>query len=444
MFSAKLYQCFDSHLHWQATGDWAHRLDLSQLSSAEDISHLKIKPEYFRGKWLRGFGWDHHNWPEGELPTRDCLDKIFPDYPVAFSRADGHATWVNTRALQLSGLLTDDSKALPDKYQIEGGRVVLNTKGMPTGVLLDKAKSLIDRLIPAPSPLEIRSHLVEAMRLFHRKGFTHIRDMTCNENQWNQALHLDESGLLKLGVLQTFSAEDPKDFHKALNLARNARKNHSPHLKPHGIKIFYDGALGSEGALLSQSYCSGSGKGFRLLSPKELKEIMREVWLDHWDFAIHTIGDEAVAEVVSVACEVWNEGINGRLHLEHAEVIRDETIQAMKGRPIICHIQPSHWLTDRKWAKQKLGSLYECIFPWQKLEQAGIQFYFGSDSPIEPVGVEKTLEALELATADGIAPIKTDPLIGHQLNDQSWMPNTYTVFENGEVKELVFEGEHLI
>lgn len=443
MFSARLHQCFDSHLHWQATGDWAHRLNLSSLKTAEDVKKLKPQASNFRGDWLIGFGWDQNSWLNAEYPNRKTLDEAFPDYPVAFSRADGHSVWVNTRALILAGFLTDEKKALPEAYSVKGGKVILDVDGLPTGVLIDNAKGRVDHLIPEPSPLEVRAQLVEAMRIFHSKGITHIRDMSCSPVQWEQALHLDQSGLLKLGVLQTFSVENPKDFHKALQLGKQARQQPSPHLKPHAIKIYYDGALGSEGALLSQDYASGRGRGFRLLEPFELKEILAEIWAEEWDVAIHTIGDQAVHEVVEVACELWEQGHKGHVHLEHAELIREETLIKMKGRNFTCHLQPCHWLSDRKWAKTQLGSLIECIFPWRKLEDYSIPFYFGSDSPIEPVGVDLNLKALKVAQDDGIAPLKQDPLIYHQLQNPTWVSNSYSVFENGELKELVFEGEHL-
>ncbi len=444
MFSATLTQCFDSHLHWQATGDWSHRLFLNKLTAADDVALLKIEAAHFRGEWLTGFGWDQNNFLNKTYPDRQSLDKIFPDVPVAFSRADGHATWVNTVTLKKIGLLSVEGAAIPTRYEIKGGKVLLDKEGLPTGVLLDNAKALVDQQIPKPTGAEVRRHLLEGMRIFHSQGVTHIRDMTCNEVQWEQALHLDEAGLLKLGVLQTFSAEDPKDFHKALKLANSARKQKTQHLKPQSIKIFYDGALGSEGALLSKCYCSGSGHGFRLLEPQELKEVLKETWDNKWDLAVHTIGDQAVDEVVEVATTLWNEGFEGRLHLEHAELIRDETLLKMKGRNLICHLQPCHWLSDRKWARRQLGDLANSAFPWRKLEELQIPFYFGSDSPIEPVSVALNLEALDVAKQDGIASMKGDPLLRHQLGDPTWTPNTYTIFEEGKVKELVFEGTHLV
>lgn len=444
MFSAKVVQCFDSHLHWQATGDWAQRLNLSSLKQSEDISKLEIKKEFFRGGWLRGFGWDENNWNTPKPPHRKTLDLLFPDIPVAFSRADGHATWVNSLALKKAKILNHDGSFNSKYSSVDGGRILMDEEGLPTGVLLDKAKAWIDEVIPSPSSLEIRAHLVEAMRMFHQSGITHIRDMTCNEDQWNQAVHLDEAGLLKLGVLQNFSAEDPKDYKKALELGNKARASAPPHLKPQSIKIFYDGALGSEGALLSEDYASGSGRGFRLLSPSELKQIMIEVWQDKWDLALHTIGDQAVDEAVSVACELWDQGYKGHLHLEHAEVVRPDTLKKMKSRNLTCHIQPSHWLSDRRWAKNKLGRLYTSIFPWRQMEELHIPFYFGSDSPIESPGIELSLRALKLAEEDGIPPLKNSLLKYHQLNDSAWTPNTYSLFEEGVLKELVFEGEHLI
>jgi predicted amidohydrolase YtcJ len=117
------------------------------------------------------------------------------------------------------------------------------------------------------------------MRSFNRAGFTHIRDMTCRTNQWNEALHLDESGLLTLAVEIFFGTLNGTDFQTVLKEAIAASKVQTKSLRVKGVKVFADGALGSEGALLSRCYCSGSGHGLSLLADDdELEQAMKLTW----------------------------------------------------------------------------------------------------------------------------------------------------------------------
>jgi predicted amidohydrolase YtcJ len=192
-----------------------------------------------------------------------------------------------------------------------------------------------------------------------------------------------------------------------------------------GLKVFFDGALGSEGALLSQPYPSGKN-GFHLYDPGTIEEILRRSWEQETPVAIHTLGDEAVHQIVNIAFQLKERGIEGPLHLEHCEVVRPETIQMMKGLQLRCHLQPSHFLSDRRWLKDKLQSLYAHCFPWKMLIEAGIHIQFGSDSPIEKVSLIRTEQALELAATEGIAAPPVSPWRFHSHPDGSWGGNCST------------------
>jgi predicted amidohydrolase YtcJ len=237
-----------------ATGRQATLLPLNDLKSPDDLRKVKIEAHQKQGDWLMGFGWDQNLWERSEFPNRRILDELYSSAPVAFVRADGHAVWTNTEGLKRAGLLKSDGRPLDKQPKISGGKVVVDDEGAPTGVLIDAAKTLIDALIPEPTSAEIRAYLVEGMRSFNRAGFTHIRDMTCRTNQWNEALHLDESGLLTLAVEIFFGTLEGADFQTVLKEAIAASKVRTKSLRIKGVKVFADGALGSEGALLSRCY----------------------------------------------------------------------------------------------------------------------------------------------------------------------------------------------
>lgn len=437
MFSAKVINCFDSHLHWQATGEFAERLDLRKLTNPQEIKNLKIEPHHYRGDWLVGFGWDQNHWPEEKFPTSEILDQTFGDKPVVLSRIDGHAYWVSSNVIKRLQL---------DKIpkEIAGGRIFCDRQGNPNGIFVDTAMALIDDLMPLRTNHEIRRALIKGMQILNQEGFTHIRDLSCNLEQWEQATQLEDSGVLTLAVEEFFSLEEGDEFSTALKATLQAKRHRSQKLRVKGIKVFVDGALGSEGAWLSHGYASGSGHGLQLLSMPELAKVMKETWSQGLDLAVHVIGDEAAHQTVLLAEESLKSGPTGRLHLEHAELLRPETINLMKALPIVCHMQPCHWLSDHVWLKEKIGSLTQFAFPWRALEDAGIGFDFGSDSPIEPPSVSLNIEALRQSAEAGIPALSTDPLERVSHPERGWVPNCYTLFADGRPREVVFDGEHIL
>lgn len=413
------------------------RLLLRDLTSAAEIKNLKLNENFFRGEWLVGFGWDNNRWHHKELPTRDILDEVFPNFPVSFSRADGHALWVNTLALKLTGLWQRD---LPDPI---GGKIVRDESGWPTGVLIDRADAPVFEKIPSPSPVQIKEALVVGMKEFNSAGFTHIRDMTCNLSQWNIAVELDRKMELTLAVEQYFNADDPKSFEQVLNFISDAKKSATQNLRPKGLKVYFDGALGSEGALLSQCYCGKNHKGLQIISVELLEEIMMATWSKRFDLAVHAIGDAAAHLVLVTANKVWNQYPNGILHIEHAEVLRPDTVALMKKQNVHCHLQPCHWLSDKIYLKDKIGTLFQHVFPWQTLLQNEIPFDFGSDSPIERPSLFDNYLAVDELTKQGIGLQGVDVAKYQTHKDLEWTTHTHTKFHQGKVDTVFFRGERL-
>jgi predicted amidohydrolase YtcJ len=390
-------QYFDSHVHWLGTGQKLIFLDLSPLTNPEDLKKLSPTEENFQGGWLLGFGWDQNRWSQKIMPHRKKLDVIFPDFPVAFSRADGHALWLNTKALQRIGLIDFDGQALPLVHQqIPGGQILIENHS-PTGVLLDLAMDLASKHIPQPDLDNTKSYLLKGQELFLKEGFTKIRDLSCNALQWQASYELDQTDSLKIDIEQFFDAINPADFPVAIKLAQNARGLATKKIQVKGIKIYMDGALGSEGAWISQPYCDDPqrGQGLRLLTDDQFLSIAEKTWLEGFELAVHAIGDKAVDTVVTLADQVWQKGIDGLLNIEHAQIVRPETIENMKGKSIHIHMQPCHYLSDKVWLKDKLPQLHEYAFPIQALKQAEIPIYYGSDSPIEKPSWQSTQKALK-------------------------------------------------
>ncbi|NQZ01209.1 MAG: amidohydrolase family protein [Bdellovibrionales bacterium] len=420
-------------------------LQLASLTSAEQVLDLDQTKMHYRGDWLIGFGWDENKWASELLPHRSTLDQAFGERLVSFSRADGHAAWVSTSVLQKLGWLNSDGKLAGPLPNTPGGKIVLDDAGVPTGVVIDAAKTHVDHILPKVSSHQMNSFLLSAIAEFHKNGITHIRDMSCSELQWNETLKLEGSGLLKVAIEQTFSAETPDQFDKAYDLAQRAMKVKTRNVKPVAMKVYYDGALGSEGALLSEPYKSGSGVGLKLLTKDQVQSFLKLAWEIDLALAVHTIGDLAVKEVVEAAIELWDQGLTGDLHLEHAQLISPETLEAMKGRPIKCFMQPCHYLSDKSFLKSKLTDrLLSFLFPYKKLEDMGLEFYFGSDTPIEPPEVNLNYLAMLEMDQMGVPRPAAEFELLHSHPDRSWIQNCHSKFVDGKVTGVSFDGEMVI
>ena len=137
----------DSHGHMLGLGESLETLDLRGTHSEQEIVEIvrKAARERKPGEWIRGHAWDQNNWPDKQFPTAASISAAAPDNPVFLARVDGHAVWVNRKALELAGL----SAATPDPA---GGRILRDASGAPTGVLIDRAQSLVGRKIPSETP----------------------------------------------------------------------------------------------------------------------------------------------------------------------------------------------------------------------------------------------------------------------------------------------------
>lgn len=412
----KIPRLYDSHVHWLATGQGVMGLPLQNLQRAEDVAALKPRPGDFRGEWLIGFGWDQTSWPQA--PTKEILDRCFPKTPVFFSRCDAHCSWLNSEALHRLGY--------PDSH---------------SGLLYEQEHFQAYHRLPELSDSELRRALLSATALFHRQGFTHIRDMTCSQAQWRQARWLDLEGELNLYVLINFLCAHPKELTTTLALAQKAHSEETPHLRVQGLKIFYDGTLGSKTAFLSQP--CGCGVKTSAWKEESFKEFVTRAWQASLEISIHTIGDQAAHDIVQWTRQVMaTNKVTGKINLEHVEVLRPETIQMMKALHIRCHMQPCHWLSDRVWLADRLGPLLKYAFPWASLAKAGVPLSFGSDAPIAAPSFQGNLRALNESAAAGIAPLNQDPTLFH-IFPEEWGMETFSVFSDLKLQEIHVDGKRL-
>ncbi|MCE3010061.1 MAG: amidohydrolase family protein [Proteobacteria bacterium] len=430
----KIERCYDSHLHLEATGQIDLTLKLQHLRTLADLKSLQFSPTDFRGEWLTGFGWDQNSFLDLQLHYSH-LDLISQKFPISFSRADGHCAWVNSVALDL--LLRQQ---LTDQEQMQ---ILKDPQGKPTGVLLDAAKEKLEQLIPPYSKEVRRRFILRGQEILNRAGFTHVRDMTWDQTQIEIMHELEQEGLLTLFVEGYILLSHQKDLAEKMNLARRTRQVSSKQVRLLGIKLFYDGALGSEGALLSQNYHGKHHCGVRLWDQDSFRKSLREIWTEGFEVATHTIGDQALQDVAELALQAKPQGAAVRICFEHAEVVQEKSFSLLKELSAKLYFQPCHYLSDRKWLKEKLGPLFDSVFPWKKAEDHGIPFYFGSDTPIEKPDLFANAQALVLAAQEGIQPPRAPWMNYHQHPDLSWGSGCWTEIKDNQVSQVFFQGNPL-
>jgi len=445
----RIDRCYDSHLHLYYTGQVANSLDLSTLKSLEDLQSLKIEKKHFRQNWLYGFGWDQYKMNLSDFPNRFDLDKYFPDYPVAFSRADGHCVWLNSKAVAIVERDIDLSK------NIEGEMICKDKNGLVSGVFLDNAKVEVDKLIPDYTESQNLSFVSDGIKIFNREGFTHLREMTCHKSYFQMLLELEQKNNLTAYVENQFVVDNIHQVEKTINEIQQLKKISSKQLKILGLKIFFDGSLGSSTALISQNYEQENNNGLQLWPNDDFVLAVQLAWKNSFNVSVHTIGNLAIKRVLKLIQSLVEKEIFGDLDLEHCEVMDLEDIYLMtnlnqvlnkKKFRIRIHFQPSHFLSDKIWLRQKLNLLANRAFCWNEVEKNNIPFFFGSDSPIEKPSLSQTCKALNEAEKFGIPNVNKLWTTYHQHPDPNWGSGCYSLIKNEKIQtylkiQTYFDGQ---
>jgi hypothetical protein len=184
-----------AHVHLRGIGQRARQLNLTHAQSIHEIQQelSQITHTLNTGRWIRGHGWDPKHWSPKTRPTAKSLDPVSPHHPVWLKRADGHAVWLNSVAMEQLGI--DASAQAP-----KGGEIVRDRHGDPTGVFIDSAIDLLtQRLSPSP-PEELRADILRGQEICNQEGLTGVHDIGANPEERNMLRELKASGLLTLRV----------------------------------------------------------------------------------------------------------------------------------------------------------------------------------------------------------------------------------------------------
>lgn len=372
----------DSHLHISSVGINAQELDLTGIESKEKLLNVisnkarLIQP----GEWILGRGWDENIFPDKQIPTIEELNYVSPDSPLFLPRVCGHAFLVNTKALEQSGY--HDKLSVP-----YGGTVVTSTEtNKPTGLLLETASTIITDRIPIKSYEQLKHAvkwgLEDALRVgltgIHTNDPTYLNGAKQTYKLFNELINQEGIGPRSNLLMDYKYLEELKDAGMYAGYGNNK-------VMIGAIKFFADGALGGRTALLSEPYADSPGNyGNAMYEKEELLQLMRNCREFDMPIAVHTIGDQALIDVLDNLDKL--KPVAYRDRLIHVSILNDQLIERLKSPNRIIDIQPRFVPSDYPWIVDRLGeSRANLSYPFKTLLEKGVITAGSSDAPIEPL-----------------------------------------------------------
>lgn len=368
----------DAHGHLYGLG---LSLDTVNLVGADSIDEVvrRVKERASRGStgdWVLGRGWDQNRWAGKQFPTAAPLDAAIADHPVWLKRVDGHAGWANTAAMRAAGI----TASMGDP---EGGRVLRDDAGNPTGVFVDEAQELIERAIPEPSYELRKSRIRAAAQRIAENGLTEMHDAGADAGTIRAVRELIDAKQFPIRVytMVADNAEQLRDW-----FARGKLIDYGGRLTVRSVKLYADGALGSRGALLLAPYSDDpTNSGLVVSTEEHLADVAQRARVAGFQVNTHAIGDRAVRNVID-AYEQASVTPADRFRIEHFQVVAPTDFARVAKDGIIASMQPTHATSDMYWAEDRVGPQRILgAYAWRTVLNSGARLAFGSDFPVEAV-----------------------------------------------------------
>ena len=372
----------DAHAHLKGIGYREMTLNLQGINSLKETMEA-IKAHVLKskkGELVIGRGWIEKVWPEKRFPTKRDLDQFSKENPVVIERADGHAVVVNSLALKLAGIDSDT----PDP---QGGFIEKDSNGDPTGLLVDRASYLVDKLIPKNSKEKDKEAFIKGLNKYASLGWTQIHVPGGDYQDIELLNEIKEEGNLIQRIYFMVSDGEP-----ALKLLEDGPIIDPDHfLTIRSIKMYADGALGSRGAALIEKYHDYEGKGVLIFLESETKPKLEKALIKGIQIGTHAIGDlgnqtvlDWYEEAFKAVSDENRRVISPRWRIEHSQIITPEDQQRFVELEVIPSMQPSHAIGDLHFAVDRLGmERIKNAYAWRDLIDRGLIIAGGSDAPVE-------------------------------------------------------------
>ncbi len=393
----------DAHVHFMDGGFGLTSVDLRDAKTREEFirrikAHAATMPA---GAWLLQGNWDHQNWG-GELPRRDWIDSVTPNTPVFINRLDGHMSLANSAALRAGGVTRTT-------HDPDGGEIVRDASGEPTGVLKDNAMVFVDRVVPDPLPAQEDAALDAAMRYVAERGVTSVHNM----GSWRNVEVFARAHRARRLRTRIYAAVPLSSWEQLRDRVASQGAGDG-WLRVAALKGFVDGSLGSHtAAMLAPFSDTPRDVGLFVTPPDSLYAWAKGADAAGLHVVIHAIGDRANRTLLDIYERVARENgpRNRRFRIEHAQHLAPPEIARFATLGVIPSMQPYHAIDDGRWADKVIGAeRAKGTYAFRALLDANARLAFGSDwfvappTPLEGIYAAVTRRTLDDAHPNGWVP----------------------------------------
>ncbi|MCE3263435.1 MAG: amidohydrolase [Pseudoduganella sp.] len=370
----------DAHGHVFGLGEVATSADLYSPASlqAAQASIAKFAAANPQRKWVIGKGWNQEIWKLGRFPTVAELDAVVSDRPAAMERIDGHAMWVNSKALEAAGITRDTKDP-------EGGKIERDANGNATGILVDTAMDYVYKILPKPTEAEARAMLDGALGILSSVGLTSVHDAGVDVGADRLLRQYADQGKLSTRVYAMIG-DVGADFDQ-LSKSGPLKSYAGDRYALASVKLYSDGALGSRGAALIHPYSDAPHtRGLLFNSDAAIGAKMEKAMQAGYQVNVHAIGDAGNKQILDSFEKLGKQyPLPPRRHrIEHAQVVQLSDIPRFQQLAIVPSMQPTHATSDQNMAEQRVGpQRIKGAYAWQTFLKQGARIACGSDFPIE-------------------------------------------------------------
>lgn len=428
----------EGHGHFLSLGTALSVLDLTTANTWDDIvAQVEAAvQEAEPGEWILGRGWHQEKWsspPEPAVegnPVHDALSAVSPDNPVLLGHASGHAAFANAKAMEVAGM--DGDTPNPD-----GGEIVKDAAGSPTGLLRETAQRLVRAAVQdggGDGGVDPRRKLTElAGREALAHGVTSFHDAGVSFDDIAFFQQLESEGALPIRLYPMVRYADNDELEQRLDGVRSEAEGND-FLVVRSIKRQIDGALGAHGAWLLEPYEDlPSSVGLVLETPEDIRRTAEIAVEKGFQVNTHAIGDRANREVLDIYADVLGEaGAEARWRIEHAQHLHPDDVARFAEVGVIASMQGVHCTSDAPWVFKRLGAerAESGAYLWRSLIDSGVVINNGTDVPVEPIDpIASYYASVGRITADGEAFFPDQAMTRMEALRSYTINNAYAAFE---------------
>ena len=346
--------------------------------------------------WIEGIGWDQTKWTPAEFPTAADLSRstLLQRFPIVLRRVDVHALWLSEKGLDM---VMREAKGFPsspkEDHKVEGGLVVRDASGKPSGIFIDNAMNFAYQVVPEWTDDQRKIFLNAATEGLVRVGITAVGDAATDLKAANFYKRMDAEGQLSFRIYSMLACPpgERRCAHRVEQVLPKGDAGDNSKFTLRAVKLFNDGALGSWGSAMWDDYSDKPGERGLLLIPEQELPSLVEYWMHKgWQVCTHAIGDRANTLTLDAYekylrshphVDTWS----SRPRVEHAQLMKPSDIDRFAQLGVIASMQPTHCTSDMGYVESRIGKhrASHGAYAWKSLLNANASLALGSDFPVE-------------------------------------------------------------